>query len=32
MKEEPKDVKEKANEIEEEGRILFVNMEEKVLR
>jgi len=32
MKKEPKDVKEKANEIEEEGRILFVNMEEKVLR
>jgi len=32
IEEEPKDVGEKANEIEEEGRILFVNMEEKVLR
>jgi len=32
IKEEPEDVGEKANEIEEGGRILFVNIEEKVLR
>ena len=32
IEEEPKDVEEKANEIEEGGRILFVNMEEEVLR
>jgi len=32
IKKEPEDVREKTNEIEERGRILFVNMEEKVLR
>ena len=32
IEEEPEDIEEKANEIEEGGRILFVNIEEKVLR
>jgi len=32
IEKEPKDVREKTNEIEEGGRILFVNMEEEVLR
>ena len=32
IEEEPEDIGEKANEIEEEGRILFVNMEEEMLR
>ena len=32
IEEKPEDVEEKANEIEERGRILFVNMEEEVLR
>ena len=29
---EPEDIREKTNEIEEGGRIFFVNMEEEVLR
>ena len=32
IKEEPKDIEEKTNRIEEEGRILFVNIKEKMLR
>ena len=32
IEEEPEDIGKKANEIEEEGRILFVNMEEEMLR
>ena len=32
IEEEPEDIGEKANEIEEGGRILFVNMEKEVLR
>jgi len=32
IEEEPEDIGEKANEIEEGGRILFINIEEKVLR
>jgi len=32
IEKEPKDIGEKTNEVEERGRILFVNMEEKVLR
>jgi len=32
IEEEPEDIGEKTNEVEERGRILFVNMEEEVLR